>query len=145
MRSITLELGKGVSESLKREAKRTFPNEAFAYLLGVNAGTLIVIDSIWTPEHMDASHGHVTVQPHWIIEAQMEAKEDGLEVVGDWHSHPYYSHEITQFDGGLSERDCQNGWHGVCGLCVVLQRQSGRLVSRNYFYGPMSRLELKAA
>lgn len=131
----------------RKAAKLAFPREAFAYLLGRDAGTLVEIEELYFPEDVaeHATHSSVDVQHHWELDAKTHASDSGLSIVGDLHSHPY---NYLQTDGVRqdcvpSESDHESRCCGIVGICVVTEQRSGQLRSTIKFWPPMTQIETK--
>jgi len=140
MRALRVEIPRRVLESFKRAAKKAFPREAFAYLIGQDAGDLLIIEDLYFPTDQGRYAGEtgITVPPHWEPEARAHAKEQDATLVGDIHSHP---RRFSQWKGQLSERtpsegDHAQGWRGLCGICVIAEQSDGRLRASIRFFGP---------
>jgi proteasome lid subunit RPN8/RPN11 len=148
-RPVTVQVSEKITEEFKAKAKASFPNEAFAYLLGYTEEDKIIIDSLFYPTGMEShcTPHHVHVQHGWRAEARREAKRTGTEIVGDIHSHPYY------YDSKKDSRLCdtspsETDWDGVrdgeiTGICVVQQIKDKRLRARVKYWGPMAQVKLK--
>jgi hypothetical protein len=148
-RPVTIQVSEKITEEFKANAKASFPNEAFAYLLGHVDDDKIVIDSLFYPTDVDkhCTPYHVHVQPAWRKEAQKEAKRTDTQILGDIHSHPYV------YNGDKGSRLCdtspsETDWDGVyngeiTGICVVQQIKDKRLRARVKYWGPMAQVKLK--
>src|SRR3954462_13590884 len=113
-RPVTIQVSEKITEEFKAKAKTSFPNEAFAYLLGHVDDDKIVIDTLFYPTEVDShcTPHHVNVQQGWRREAQREAKRTDTQIVGDIHSHPYV------YDPKKCSRLCdtspsETDWDGV--------------------------------
>ena len=141
LRPIQLEVQKSVVEKFKRAAKEAFPLETFAYLLGRDAGTSVEIEDIFIPNNVleCVTTTSVLIDDSWLPAARKEARDLGLTVVGDIHSHPFrYGEEgDLRLHSAPSAIDMENGLKGINGICAVVQSKSGRLRSRVTFWGPM--------
>lgn len=135
MLPITFEVPRRISEEFKRAAKRAFPKETFAYLVGQDAGTQLVVEELYFPEGVEqhCTEESVEVQPHWLVEAQAHAREHELTVIGDIHSHPF-PHGWEHADRSPSESDIDRAWSSVYGICLVRQDKTGRLRASIRFY-----------
>lgn len=143
--SVVIQVSKRLIEDFKKKAKKSFPNEAYAYLLGHTEGEKIIVDSLFYPTNVDSfcSAAAVDVQNKWWYEAKREAKRTDLTIVGDIHSHPYKKH-AKHTDTSPSETD----WDGLVGghimaICVIKQLQNGHLRARTKFWGPMPQVKVK--
>ena len=144
---VTLRVSERVTEEFKKKAKASFPNEAFAYLLGHAEAESIVIDDLFYPSDVDnyCSPEAVDVQYEWMTEAKRQARLTDKMIVGDIHSHPHkYKTAKNRPDTSPSETD----WDGlvdghVMAICLVTQTKNGRLRARTKFWGPMPQVKVK--
>lgn len=133
-----------IIQQFKQQAKAAFPRETFAYLIGIDAGTSVEVEDLYVPDNVDDHCGYnfVTIQPHWEIEAMEHARDDGRDVLGDIHSHPYTAMDgVTKPDRAQSEADMDCNATGLCGICTVVESRSGRLRASVRFWGPTTTVE----
>lgn len=139
--SLTVRVERSVIDRFRREAKKRFPKEAYAILLGTKAPPgFYYVSELWVPgdiERYSTTH-EVTIPDHWAIEAHHYAAEESLQVVGDAHSHPF---SFRECDGKLlgdepSAGDWALGWRDICGITCIAQQKDGRLRSKTRFFGP---------
>ena len=143
--SVVIQVTKRLTEEFKKKAKQTFPNEAFAYLLGTSDAEKIVVERLFFPVNADAHCGpnFVHVQPEWWKEAKKEAKHNGMSLIGDIHSHPYKVH-AKNTDTSPSETDWDSLINGhIMAICVIKQLKNGHLRARTKFWGPMPQVKVK--
>ena len=143
--SVVIQVSKRLTEEFKKKAKKSFPNEAYAYLLGHHEGEKIIVDSLFYPTDADLFCGpnFVTVQPEWWGEAKKEAKRTDTKIIGDIHSHPYKKH-AKNTDTSPSETDWEGLVDGhIMAICVIKQLQNGHLRARTRFWGPMPQVKVK--
>jgi proteasome lid subunit RPN8/RPN11 len=78
-------------DQIKREAKRLFPVECYGIMLGTRASSSITIEQIIWPDvsGTHATEDFVMVKPEWQQHAEGVARDSGLQVIGDVHSHCY--------------------------------------------------------
>lgn len=138
VREIRLEIPRRLVEQFKRQAKAAWPREAFAFLLGRDAGDVVEFEDLYVPDGIQATETEITHNPAHMVEAREFAHDDGLDVVGDIHSHP---RRYARWGGSLLERtpsegDHEIGWRGIAGVCVVAEQRDGRLRAAVKFYGP---------
>jgi hypothetical protein len=146
-RPLRIEVSRRVIERFKRAAREAFPRETFAFLVGQDAGDLVIVEDLFIPEDVAewCTRGAVYAPPQWEIEARIAAAEDGAKVVGDIHSHPR-PYEVWR--GQLTERtpsegDHAIGWRGICGICVVSETRNKKRRASVRFYGPAWKVEEK--
>jgi hypothetical protein len=126
------------------EARRQWPLEAFAYLLGTRDAWGFSVEDLWIPPatHLEASEAGIYTPRRWLHEAYRIADEEGLTVLGDIHTHP---RRFKAYGGSLSEAtpsegDYATGWSGLCGITNASEQRDGRIKCRTRFYGPIARL-----
>lgn len=140
-----------IAEEFKRLAKKAFPKETISYLCGTLVGDSVVIDALYTPDNVGkySTSISISIQPEWSIEAAEFAKEEGLCVVGDVHSHP-----VTKEDRKLgvsashaqSEVDLESrglNWQQISGICLVTESKTGKLRASIKFWGPTIPLDVR--
>lgn len=138
LRTIHLKVPAKIVEEFKGQAKRAFPKETFAYLLGRDAGTVVDVEELFVPLDVDERCTETSVAGtlQWIADAKQEATESGLQVVGDIHSHPYrYEHLYPTC--APSEGDLDDGFTQIHGICQVRQCKNGLLRTYVRFWGPL--------
>ena len=133
---IHLTVPPAIEREIKAKAKAAFPREWFCYCLGTVAGDSVHIDELWVPENQEryCTEATVNVQPWWMAEAAEAAKESGLMLVADAHSHGYSYREGrgVVIDRAQSEQDIERaGRLFVAGICTVQQvMRAGRKTLR---------------
>ncbi|MFW9837492.1 MAG: M67 family metallopeptidase [Candidatus Thorarchaeota archaeon] len=76
-------------ETLYKHAEDSFPLEAAALLFGLVSGPSVIVHRI-EPVHNEAKSSKISfmVNPEEQYHLLVEAEEEGLELVGIFHSHP---------------------------------------------------------
>lgn len=140
LRTIKVRVPRRLVGDFKLVAKEYFPREAFAYLLGRDAGTLVEVEELFVPEDLDKWVTEVSVElsPGWLVAAKRAAKDLGLTVVGDIHSHPFRYCELQGLkpEHTPSEVDIDCGLKQIHGICRVLEASTGKLRATTRFWGP---------
>lgn len=146
---IKLAVAKRLLREFRKGAIKAFPKETCCFLIGSDTedrlGPIryVEITELWMPEGVErhAKSDRVNFQDHWVIEAAEHAKETGMVVVGDLHTHPYTTEELERYpvypDCSESERD-QDAfrWNKIAGICTVTQSKAGRMRARFRWWGP---------
>lgn len=149
LKPLNISIRRGAEKEFKDLAKRAFPKETFAYLLGHYFENKAFIDEIFAPPDVNnfTTKDAVHVQDHWLSLAKKEAKAQELNVIGEIHSHPY-----EYFPGGtsilragriLSEADFDRKPFGINGICVVVEQKSKRLLASCRYYPPINPVNIK--
>lgn len=139
LRTINLYVPPKIIEEFKKQAKRSFPKESFAYLLGRDAGTQVEIEELHTPHGVEqhCTEGSVSIGENWLSEARKEARTSGLTVVGDIHSHPFLCPKSYSPGCAPSEGDLDDGMTQIHGICQVWKTKSDKLQAKVRFWGPI--------
>ena len=95
----------------------TYPEEGCGVLLGREVGDVRVVERVapLVNRHPDSRHNRYLIAPENVLEAEREAREAGLDVVGFFHSHPDHSAAPSAFD-------LKNAWPYYVYLIVSVER-----------------------
>ena len=83
-----------VIEELILQARKDAPNESCGYLLGIDGD---VTENYWM-ENIDHSPEHFAFAPRDQFAALRYAREHGLKILANWHSHPASPSRPSQED-----------------------------------------------
>ena len=84
-----------IIDELIAQAQKDAPNESCGYLLGTADGN--VTDNYWM-ENIDHSSEHFSFAPKDQFAALRYAREKGLKILANWHSHPASPSRPSQED-----------------------------------------------
>ncbi len=79
-----MQIDKKVIDEIIEQAQKDAPNESCGYLLGNND---VVTENYWM-ENTDHSSEHFSFSPKDQFAALRYAREHGLQILANWHSHP---------------------------------------------------------
>ena len=119
-----------------RRAKAAFPVETLAVMIGQRKGCQIDVLDLLFPEPASADENTVSVNHTWYDILNCGYQREGLQVIGDLHSH-CYAHPII--DAAPSETDWEqvNGLPSSCTLhavCAITQKENGKRRARFRFW-----------
>lgn len=123
-------------DHFRREAKRIFPKEAFAVLLGRSSENSVKITELFIPDNQERYCTEVGI-PYanvWLRRAWDIAEQTHLDVLGELHSHPEkssYKHDTTPSRNDWARAGRVSIVHGVCSL---RKYPTGRMVARVEFW-----------
>ena len=93
-----------IIEELIAQAQKDAPNESCGYLLGTitpstggGQGEALVTENYWM-ENIDHSSEHFSFAPKDQFAALRYAREHGLKILANWHSHPASPSRPSQED-----------------------------------------------
>lgn len=145
---IVIHVPERLTNQFKKQAKASFPNETYAYLLGHHEDGKIFVDDLYSPPNIDdfCAPGIVNVQWDWITSAKRHGRRNDMIIVGDIHSHPYNKAQAKKYSADLSPSETD--WDGlaagqIMGICLVKQTKDGKLRAKTKFYGPMPQVKVK--
>jgi len=73
---------------LVNEASNKKPIEVCALLFGKKENEKIIVTDVFLAENVESSPVNFTISNEQLIEGYKEAEDNGLEVIGIFHSHP---------------------------------------------------------
>ena len=73
---------------LSRESTSNSPNEACALLFGKKENDKLLVKEVFLAKNIEESPVNFTISNEQLILGYKEAEENGLDVIGIFHSHP---------------------------------------------------------
>ncbi len=85
-----LKIGTDDYDALRRHGEEAYPEESCGIMVGIFAGETRMVSSIVRCRNASQQllQTRYHIDPHDLVRAQREARAQGLEVVGFYHSHP---------------------------------------------------------
>ena len=91
-------IGKEIIDKLVEQARQDTPNETCGYLLGTSGTEGDVVTEHYWMENIDHSSEHFSFAPKDQFAALRYAREHGLKILANWHSHPASPSRPSQED-----------------------------------------------
>jgi len=103
--------------AIDRHGEESYPEECCGFLTGRVDGETTIVERLLPVENQreDSRHNRYLIEPEIVLEAHKEARRQGLDVVGYYHSHPDHPSRPSDFD-----RD--HAWPGLSYLIVSVQK-----------------------
>ena len=122
-----LELSAALYTAIREHGEQTYPHECCGVLLGHAGETVTGVKQAVRAGNTrtDSAHNRYHIAPGELIRIQREGREQGLDIVGFYHSHPDHPARWSQTD--LAEAH----WLG-CSYVITAVAQ-GRAVQTNSF------------
>jgi proteasome lid subunit RPN8/RPN11 len=125
-----IEIEKAAWETMVGHAQTKFPNECCGAMLGRIDGDrkLVTVAVPIENAYQGAQGARYEISPEDLLAAEREARAQGMDLVGIFHSHP-------DCDAYFSETDLKNScpWYSI----VVLSVKNGRFDHANSFIPDM--------
>ena len=86
--SIVLKLKKSDYDKMLKHCKDGLPNESCGLLAGTVEGEVKTVTKIYLLTNIDASNEHFSMDPKEQLAALKDARANGVEIIGNFHSHP---------------------------------------------------------
>jgi proteasome lid subunit RPN8/RPN11 len=96
-----LKLTKGVSRAIRGFGEAAYPNECCGVLLGEAEGnrrTATEVIPIDNSRESEEQYHRFVITPENFMQAELEARRRGKDVVGIYHSHPDHPAEPSDYD-----------------------------------------------
>ena len=90
------------AEAIRRQAEAEYPHECCGLLLGKidadNGKTVVEVYPVSNAREDEARHNRSLILPGEYVRGERYARGRGLDVVGNYHSHPDHPAVPSQFD-----------------------------------------------
>jgi len=102
---------------IDRHGEESYPEECCGFLIGRVEGETTIVERLLPVENQreDSRHNRYLIEPEIVLEAHKEARQQGLDVVGYYHSHPDHPSQPSDFDR-------EHAWPGLSYLIVSVQK-----------------------
>ena len=100
--SIVLKLKKSDYDKILKHCKDGLPNESCGLLAGTVEGEVKTVTKIYLLTNIDASNEHFSMDPKEQFAALKDARANGVEIIGNFHSHPESSSRPSEEDKRLA-------------------------------------------
>ncbi|MCI7323577.1 MAG: M67 family metallopeptidase [Lachnospiraceae bacterium] len=81
-------LKKSDYEKIVEHAKKNLPEEACGLLGGTKNGDEKTVEKVYLLTNIDHTNEHFSMDPREQLAAVKDMRANGLELLGNWHSHP---------------------------------------------------------
>jgi proteasome lid subunit RPN8/RPN11 len=120
-----LKINKPEYEAIRQHGEETYPHECCGVLLGQagDDGRTVTKTVRCGNTRSDSPHNRYHIAPQELVRVQRQAREDGLEIVGFYHSHPDHPARWSQTD--LAEAH----WIGCSYVITSVERAQARITN----------------
>lgn len=89
-------------EKIVEQARKEFPKECCGFLAGNNSGKDLYIKISYPLTNIDGSSEHFSMDPKEQFKAVKTIRENNMELIGNYHSHPYTPSRPSEEDKRLA-------------------------------------------
>jgi proteasome lid subunit RPN8/RPN11 len=102
---------------IQQHGEATFPHECCGFLLGRLEDNRRIVTQIQRAQNLreDSPHNRYEISPQNYLQADREARQAGLDIVGFYHSHPDHPARPSQFD-------LENAWPELIYVIVSVNK-----------------------
>ncbi len=117
----TVRLSRGIGERIGAAALSGYPHESCGLLIGRQSDTMVEVLEVREAANVNQERpgDRYELDPRAMLTADRDARAQGLEVVGVWHSHPDHPAEP-------SETDRAGAWEGWSYIIVSIAHDAVR-------------------
>jgi proteasome lid subunit RPN8/RPN11 len=125
--NMTLTMRQDVYDAVRRHGEQTYPNECCGILLGKTDDDSMYVKLVIQAGNTrtDSAHNRYHIAPQELIQAQRQAREFGLDIVGFYHSHPDHPPQWSPTDFAEAH------WFGCAYVITAVEK--GRAAVTNSF------------
>lgn len=117
---MTLKIKKAHLNEIFEKARKNYPIEACGILIGKINGNERIVEKVYHAKNVLSSTSTYQIDPIDELKAFEEAEEEGFEVIGFYHSHPFW-------DPFWSDVDEEKGKFLVGYLQLVVSLKTGNV------------------
>jgi proteasome lid subunit RPN8/RPN11 len=96
-----IKLSAATLRAIEAHCEGAYPNEGAGFMLGETSGDTVVIKKLLPLENkreQEAQHNRFELIPVDFDQAEREADDQGMDLVGVFHSHPDHPAQPSEFD-----------------------------------------------
>ena len=141
-RGLSLEIENKLLEYMYNKALDAFPNEVGGMLAGryENKNSAIV-ESIVMPKEIPGGHNEFIRNTEGLEELWAELKNEGIEYLGEWHTHPNGSSHYSRADLHAMNEIVRDEYVSILNpLLLILSLDRTRIRGHNVYLYDSSRL-----
>ncbi len=95
---MTLKISAKHLERISSHSKQSSPIEACGVLVGTLTADVRTVTEVWPAKNQLSSESSYEIDPETLFRAFSHAEQKKLEVIGFYHSHPFWSADASEID-----------------------------------------------
>jgi proteasome lid subunit RPN8/RPN11 len=124
----TLQIPRAAFEAMRRHGEETYPHECCGALLGhsLQGGSWRIVAAVRAGNtRTDSAHNRYQIAPLELVHIERDARKQGLDIAGFYHSHPDHPAQWSQTDFAEAH------WLGCA--YVITEVRGGKAATSNAF------------
>ena len=125
MANPALTIPRSLYDELRAHGEETYPHECCGILLGNSDADNITVTELIRAGNTrtDSAHNRYNIAPQELIAAQREARKQGLDIVGFYHSHPDHPAQWSQTDFAEAH------WFGCAYVITAIEKGAAQITN----------------
>ena len=109
-------------EALRQHGVETYPDECCGVLLGASEDGVNAVAAVVRAGNIrtDSAHNRYQIAPQELIHIQREARQQGLDIIGFYHSHPDHPAQWSKTDFAEAH------WFGCSYVITSVRKDNAR-------------------
>jgi proteasome lid subunit RPN8/RPN11 len=113
-----LEIHSDLLDQIRRHGAEAYPEECCGVMIGepgAGGARVVRLVPVENTREDAARHNRYLIEPATILRCQREARAEGLDIVGYYHSHPDHPARPSEFDR-------EHAWPGTSYVIVAVEQ-----------------------
>ena len=112
-------------DQLRAHGEETYPHECCGIMLGSTSDDGLQVASLIRAGNTrtDSAHNRYNIAPIELVKAQREARTQGLDIVGFYHSHPDHPAQWSQTDFAEAH------WFGCAYVITAIEKGAAKITN----------------
>jgi proteasome lid subunit RPN8/RPN11 len=122
---MSLQISQALYAELRAHGEETYPHECCGVMLGKAADDAIQVSALKRAGNTrtDSAHNRYNIAPIELVKIQREARKDGLDIVGFYHSHPDHPAQYSATDFAEAH------WFGCAYVITAVEKGSSKITN----------------
>jgi proteasome lid subunit RPN8/RPN11 len=120
-----LAIPQSLYDELRAHGEETYPHECCGIMLGKSDAETINVHQLIRAGNTrtDSAHNRYNIAPQELIRAQREARKQGLDIVGFYHSHPDHPAQWSPTDFAEAH------WFGCAYVITAIEKGAAQITN----------------
>ena len=122
---MSLRIPQQLYDQLRAHGEETYPHECCGIMLGKTSDEGLQVAALIRAGNTrtDSAHNRYNIAPIELVKAQREARTQGFDIVGFYHSHPDHPAQWSQTDFAEAH------WFGCAYVITAIERGAAKITN----------------